>query len=159
VSESLAECEGLLIISTDGASSGNPGPAGIGGIAKLPDGKVLMEVSEYLGEATNNEAEYYALLRMLERVREYGFKRLVIRTDSELLSHQVRGNYRTKSKKLKGLLEMVMGLLEPYEVVQIEHVGREENKECDYLARMAISKGLKGELEPILRKRVDEALF
>jgi ribonuclease HI len=126
------------VLSTDGAARGNPGPAGIGAKLETPDGKVLAEVSEYLGEATNNVAEYRALIAGLERALEHGVQRLTVRADSELVVKQLRGEYRVRDEKLKPLYELARRLIASFARVELRHVRREFNAEADRLANEAI---------------------
>ncbi|MBN1288223.1 MAG: ribonuclease HI family protein [Actinobacteria bacterium] len=136
-------------IYSDGGSRGNPGPAGIGGQAIDEKGRVLAEVCEFLGDATNNVAEYRALIRILEESAGLGFNKISIRTDSELVAYQITGAYRIKSKNLLPLAERVRSLLEKYEDVRVTAIPREENEVSDRLANTAIDMGLEGEIEPI----------
>lgn len=137
-----------LNVYSDGASRGNPGPAGIGGMAKAENGEVLIEVYEYIGTATNNVAEYQALIRILEECAGLGFERIKIRTDSELVANQVKGLYKVKSKNVIPMVARVRFLLEPYREVQIMSIPRSKNTECDELANIAIDEGLRGEKAP-----------
>lgn len=141
-----------LYVSSDGGSRGNPGPAGIGGVAFDHTGTVLAEVCEYLGETTNNVAEYYALVRILEESAGLGFKRIEVRVDSELVVKQVRGEYRVKSEALKPYVARVRKLLRPYSSVQVMHIRREKNKECDRLVNQAIDEGVAGYKDPVLEE-------
>lgn len=126
------------IAFTDGASRGNPGHAGLGIV--LYENKELKEqISEYLGKMTNNEAEYYALIRALERVKGLGESSLVVCSDSEFLVKQLRGEYKVKSEKIKPLYEKVKELQESIQL-SLQWVPREENKEADSLANQAIDQ-------------------
>ncbi|MDD5747684.1 MAG: ribonuclease HI family protein [Actinomycetota bacterium] len=147
-----------LVVMSDGASSGNPGPAGIGGLALDEEGNVLAEVSRYLGRATNNVAEYHALIAILEQARELGFENLKILTDSELLTKQVIGGFKVKSKSLRPLVAKIKSLIEGYSEVLVQHVPRESNVACDRLARAAIRDGLAGKIKPVLDDE-EETLF
>lgn len=147
--------DGWLHVCSDGAARGNPGPAGAGGLATDESGSVLLEVCEYLGETTNNVAEYKALLLVLERSARLGFRRVRVRTDSELVANQVTGGFKVKSAGLKPLVARVKALLEPYERVQVEAVPREKNIECDRLANRAIDEGLAGARTPVLVEEED----
>ncbi|MBN2168068.1 MAG: ribonuclease HI family protein [Actinobacteria bacterium] len=138
-----------MYIYSDGGSRGNPGPAGIGGQAMDGDGHVLAEVCEFLGETTNNVAEYQALIRILEESSRLGFKKISIQTDSELVAFQITGVYKIKSKKLMPLVEKVKSVLEMYEEVKVTAIPREKNTVCDGLANIAIDMGLEGEIEPV----------
>ena len=126
-----------LTIFIDGACSGNPGPAGVGVVIKDKD-KVLKEISEAIGEATNNIAEYTALKYALKEAAH--FKRDVLRiyTDSELLARQVTGQYKIKNEKLSVLFQEVSQLSLKFKTVEIKNIPREENKEADRLATQAI---------------------
>jgi ribonuclease HI len=123
-----------LVIETDGASHGNPGPAGAGVVVMTPDGEVLDELSEHLGVATNNVAEYEAVRLGLARALELGARRVKVRMDSELVARQLQGRYKVKNR---GLLEAYLRV-EPL-IRQLEHVAfvpvpREENARADRLA-------------------------
>lgn len=125
----------------DGASRGNPGPAGIG-VVIVVDGRVE-KVSEFIGNATNNEAEYRALIKALQLASSLEVKRIRVYSDSELLVKQVRGEYAVKNERLISLHERVMELIAGFEEFSIEHVGREHNRESDKLANEAIDRGVK----------------
>ncbi|MEW6189629.1 MAG: ribonuclease HI family protein [Actinomycetota bacterium] len=137
------ECRGSkvegLILHVDGAARGNPGPAGIGGIIFDERGLKLCELSEYIGETTNNIAEYSALLRALELARPYGrVESIQIHSDSELLVRQLEGTYKVKNPTLKSLFDEVKCLLRAYKRVEVYHVPRRENAGADKLANKAI---------------------
>lgn len=146
-----------LFIFSDGASRGNPGPAGIGGRAKTGDGEVLAEVCEYIGTATNNVAEYQALIRILEESRGLGYGKVRIRTDSELVANQLKGLYKIKSKNVIPMVARARSLLEPYGEVEVRSIPRSENTECDLLANIAIDEGLRGEKDPRPPDNIPEA--
>jgi len=147
-----------LIIHTDGASRNNPGPAGAGATAHDEDGALLLEVSEFLGKATNNVAEYYALILMLEACRDLPYSRLRVYTDSQLMANQVTGGFRVKHKGLQPLAARVRLLFEDYSEVEVQYIPREKNTECDALANKAIDEGLLGLKEPLLGSG-DSTLF
>jgi ribonuclease HI len=147
-----------LIVHTDGASRNNPGPAGAGATARDEDGNLLLEVSEFLGKATNNVAEYYALILMLEACRELQYSRLRVYTDSQLMANQVTGGFRVKHKGLQPLAARVSSLFEDYSEVEVQYIPREKNTECDALANKAIDDGLLGLKEPLLGSG-DSTLF
>jgi ribonuclease HI len=126
------------ILWTDGAARGNPGPAGIGALLKTPNGEVLSADSAYLGEATNNVAEYKALLLGLERALALGVRRIEVRADSELLVKQIKGEYRVKSAGLRPLHREAVRLLACFESNRLVHVRREQNSEADRLANAGI---------------------
>lgn len=127
-----------LIIFSDGAARGNPGPAGAGVYITSDDGEVIAEVSEYLGEMTNNQAEYRALKCGLEKARELGAKKVIIRADSELMVRQLNGEYKVKNMGLKQIFREVSALLSYFESWEAAHVRREFNEEADRLANEAI---------------------
>lgn len=149
---------GQLEVYSDGASRGNPGPAGAGGLARDAGGRPVARVFEYLGETTNNVAEYYALIGILEEVKDLGYTRVRVNTDSELVANQVSGGFKVKSAALRPLVARVRGLLEPYSRVEVRHIPREKNYECDALANRAIDEGLAGSRDPVL-PAADDPLF
>jgi ribonuclease HI len=105
---------------------------------KTPSGEVLAAVGQYLGETTNNVAEYKALLLGLMRASECGIRRLEVRADSELMIKQLRGEYRVLAEGLKPLFEEAKGMLGRFAEVKLVHVRREQNAEADRLANQAI---------------------
>lgn len=130
------------IIAIDGASKGNPGPAGIGVVIRDESGMVLKEISEYIGETTNNIAEYSALLKALTETLALGFTHASIQTDSELLAKQMNGQYRVKNEGIQPLFESAIELMRKFNSASINHVLRERNKLADKLASTAAaSKG------------------
>ena len=122
-----------LRIHVDGGARGNPGPAAIAAVVTNADGAILEERGERIGEATNNVAEYRALLLGIERARELGASELELVGDSELVVRQVRGEYRVKDAGLKPLHAQVMQALDDFDAWSIRHVRREENAEADRL--------------------------
>ncbi len=120
----------------DGASSGNPGPAGAGAVLKQAD-KELGRWNKHLGIATNNIAEYQALILALTESLKLGVTSLVVFTDSELLHRQYIGRYKVKNPGIKELFSKVMELKARFKTLRIEHIPREKNKEADKLAREA----------------------
>lgn len=126
-----------LILYTDGASRGNPGPAGLGVVVTNALGETVLQVSERLGHMTNNQAEYWALIRGLEEALRLKPGRLQVRLDSELLARQLEGRYRVKSPGLRPLYERARALLGRFPSVTVRHLLREGNKEADRLARQA----------------------
>lgn len=126
-----------LLVCTDGACSGNPGPAGVG-VVFIEDGKEIHSISEPIGNATNNIAEYTALIRGLEEAQKLQATHLKVRTDSELMFKQVRGDYKVKNEGIKPLHAKVMELLKNFKGVEMKAVPREENKRADQLATQSI---------------------
>ena len=129
------------VLNCDGASRGNPGPAAIGAVLYGPTGEEpVLEVSEAIGEATNNVAEYEALIAGLEGARDLGARRLLICLDSQLLVRQIAGEYRVRAAGLKPLFRRVQALMAEFAVVDIEHVPREKNVVADALANAALDR-------------------
>jgi ribonuclease HI len=126
----------------DGASRGNPGPAGAAAILQDPAGKVQGQAARYLGRATNNEAEYRAVLLGLEMAAGRGVKRLKIFTDSQLVAEQLKGGYQVKSPNLKPLWRQTLKELQKFEAYVISHLDRKLNSEADRLANRVIDQHL-----------------
>ncbi|MFA5367274.1 MAG: ribonuclease HI family protein, partial [Dehalococcoidia bacterium] len=120
-----------LTINSDGAAMPNPGPAGIGAVLHNEKGKIVAEISEYIGDSTNNKAEFLALIAALEKALELNADHVDLRIDSELLVRQIEGKYR--SKLMKELYEQAMSLLDEFKSYTVKHVPREQNKEADAL--------------------------
>lgn len=129
-----------ITLAIDGAARGNPGKAGAGAALVDEHGNILAEVSRYLGNATNNEAEYQALIVGLKMAKERGFSKLSIQTDSELLARQINGSYKVKEPRLKKLFVQVHQLLDQLEKWEIQSVPRVQNRLADRLANLAIDK-------------------
>jgi ribonuclease HI len=128
-------------IFCDGGSRGNPGPAGIGAVvldASREPATVIATVSETIGIATNNVAEYQALISGLEAAADFGARRVEVRADSQLLIRQLEGRYRVKNAGLQPLYRRAMELLRSYAEVDLQHVYREENTEADALVNAAL---------------------
>lgn len=132
----LEDGSGRAYVYFDGASRGNPGPAAIGWVI-VTDGGIVAEGSEQIGTATNNQAEYEALIRALETATEYGFDELVIKGDSELIVKQIRGEWDTNDPTLREKRVQVHELLGPIDTWSIDHVPREINDRADELANEA----------------------
>ena len=122
------------IIYTDGGSRGNPGPSALGVVIEDERGKILKEYSHYLDEATNNQAEYEAVIFALQKAKQLKIKELEIRTDSELIGKQLRGEYKIKDSDLQPLFIRAWNLRLDYEKVIIKIISREQNKKADKLA-------------------------
>ena len=129
-----------LRLHVDGASRGNPGEAGFGVYVTGDDGSEVASLYGYLGKATNNVAEYQALLHGLRFALARGASRVEIFSDSELLVRQVEGRYRVKSPGLQPLHREARGLLARFERTRIVHVPRERNREADALASRAVDE-------------------
>ena len=121
------------MVNVDGGARGNPGPAAIAAVVATPDGEVLEQDSEAIGTATNNVAEYRALLLGIERARALGAREVELVGDSELIVRQVRGDYRVKDAALRDLHARVVKALDGFERWSIRHVRREENAHADRL--------------------------
>jgi ribonuclease HI len=126
------------VVYVDGGSRGNPGPAGVGVVITDPDGGELVRANDYIGDATNNEAEYEALLLGLDRAHALGSREVEIVNDSQLVERQVRGEYRVKKAELRVLRERVFEALKNFDRWSIRSVPREENELADLLVNEAI---------------------
>jgi ribonuclease HI len=126
------------VIYTDGGARGNPGPAAAGAVIIADDGSVKAEISEYLGIATNNVAEYRALLLALARAAQDGYRQIDVCMDSELIVRQLNGQYRVKDAKIVPLHAKAKHLLRGFDEATIVHVRREQNKEADRLVNAAL---------------------
>lgn len=131
-----------MIVACDGAARGNPGPAGVGVEVRTTDGRVLGRISEAIGVATNNVAEYRAAVAGLTRAAELGATEVVLRSDSRLLIEQLAGRYRVRNPTLQRLHHEVRTLLQGFRRARLDHVPRERNREADRLANEAIDRWL-----------------
>jgi ribonuclease HI len=129
--------EGALEIYIDGASFGNPGPSGAGVVIRQ-NKRIKKTLSLHIGEATNNVAEYMALIFGLQEALILGAKNVILNTDSQLLVHQINGQYKIKSSNLKPLYQQSKYLLSHLNSVELKYISRQENKLADRLAREAI---------------------
>lgn len=132
-----------LKIFCDGASRGNPGLSGIGYLVLDSSGKILKEGSEFLGVATNNQAEYHAAIKALEEAVELGVDEVELYTDSELLFKQLHGEYAVHHPKLKPLRERLLTLISRLSRFEVKKVSREENVKADALANMAVDEWMR----------------
>jgi len=130
-----------LVINVDGGARGNPGPAAIAAVARSPEGALLEERRERIGVATNNVAEYRALLLGIELAKALGASELELIGDSELIVRQVSGEYRVKDANLRELNERVQAGLASFDRWSIRHVRREENAAADALVNAALDEG------------------
>jgi len=126
-----------LILHTDGASRGNPGPSAIGAVIRDGSGRVVASISRYIGETTNNQAEYRAIVAALEEAIRLGAREVEINSDSELVVKQIRGQYRVKKLTLKPLHQRVRELLGALDGFAIAVIPRQQNREADALANRA----------------------
>jgi ribonuclease HI len=126
------------VVHTDGAARGNPGPAGAGWVIETADGELVEEGCAYLGELTNNQAEYEALLHALRAVDPGPETEIEIRADSELMVRQLNGEYRVKNAELRPRYDAASRALSRAGSIRIGHVRRDENARADELANRAI---------------------
>jgi ribonuclease HI len=140
----LAEPERKAIAAyqanVDGGSRGNPGPAAYGVVVRDPRGEIVARLRKYIGNNTNNVAEYYGLIAALDYAQNHGIRALRVESDSELMVKQMRGQYKVKSEELKPLFERAKKISQTFESFQIIHVYREQNKEADALANQALDE-------------------
>lgn len=129
-----------LTIYADGASSGNPGPAAIGVVIKDEKGRKLAEISQYLGIATNNQAEYRAIIAALEAAQRLKATDVVLCLDSELAVKQLLGEYRAKSLSIKTLYFKVRKLIKDFKNFTIIHVSHQQNREAHNLAKAPLKQ-------------------
>jgi ribonuclease HI len=130
----------LYTANVDGASRGNPGPAAYAVIVRRPDGSAVYQLGKYLGRATNNVAEYFALIGALDYCAEHNISRLRVRSDSELLVRQMEGRYKVKSESLKPLHERALRQARSFAYFAVEHIPRELNSDADALANAALDR-------------------
>jgi ribonuclease HI len=131
-----------IVVNVDGGARGNPGPAAVGAVAADPDGNVLAERSAYIGETTNNVAEYRALLLGLELARELDARKVEVINDSELVAKQISGEYRVKHAGLKPLYLEAMEALRRFDRALVRSVRRESNTRADALVNQALDEAL-----------------
>ena len=127
-------------VNVDGGSRGNPGPAAIAAVVQDGNGEVVEERSEAIGTATNNVAEYRALLLGIERAAALGARRLELIGDSELIVRQVNGEYKVKDEALRALHRQVRKALEGFDEWSIRHVRRDDNAEADRLVNEELDR-------------------
>jgi ribonuclease HI len=129
-----------VIVNVDGGSRGNPGPAGIAAVATDPSGEVLAERSETIGRATNNVAEYRALLLGVQLAKELGADEVEFIGDSKLIVEQVKGNWKVKQEHLRPLHTKSRDALRELPKWSIRHVKRDENTRADALLNEALDR-------------------
>jgi ribonuclease HI len=135
---------GKVVVHVDGGARGNPGPAAVGAVASTPDGEPLLERGVYIGEATNNVAEYKAVLLGLELARELGAGEVEVINDSELIARQIGGQYKVKHAGLKPLFIETMRQLREFDGWSVRNVRRESNERADELVNEALDEALRG---------------
>lgn len=129
-------------IYIDGASKGNPGPSGIG-VVICKDGDILKNISSYIGNATNNIAEYTALIYGLQEALILGAQDVRVNTDSQLLHRQIKKIYKIKSPNILGLYNQVVHLMSGFRSVYMNNISRNDNSGADKLANQAIKQALR----------------
>jgi probable phosphoglycerate mutase len=129
-----------IVVYIDGGARGNPGPAGFGVRIETPDRTLIEEFCESIGVATNNVAEYRALIAALEWARKHGHRRVHVRSDSLLLVQQMLGKYKVRNAGLQPLHARARRLADEIERVTFEHVGRAMNAHADRLANLAMDE-------------------
>lgn len=133
-----------LITFSDGGARGNPGPAAIGAVLYQDDGvgnlKLVAEIKKFIGQTTNNFAEYQALIAALEKAQELGYLNLKCYLDSELVVKQLRGQYKIREETLKPLAQRVLILTNKFVTVSFNHVPREKNSAADKLVNQALDE-------------------
>jgi ribonuclease HI len=130
----------VLRLYTDGAARGNPGPAGLGAVIEDESGMRLRGLYRFIGERTNNQAEYLALIEGLNAVREWKPDRLEVYLDSRLVVEQLAGRFRVKHAELQPLHRHVQALISQFPEVVVQHVEREKNRGADALANRALDE-------------------
>ena len=126
----------------DGAARGNPGPAGAGAVIVSPAGHIVAKVGKFLGDETNNVAEYTGLILGLKRAKAMGIKELEVLADSELVVKQVNGEYAVKAEHLQPLHAEAVALLKAFDQIEVRHIPREENAQADAMSNRAIDERL-----------------
>jgi ribonuclease HI len=139
LAEKVPSAPRAVIAYSDGASIGNPGEAGCGAALVDAKGETLLEDYKYLGQATNNVAEYNGAILALERALALGATEVELRLDSALLVNQIKGGYRVKSRRIAGLYQDLMKLVKHFDRFEVTQIDRNENKQADRLANLAIS--------------------
>lgn len=130
-------------IFTDGGARGNPGPAAIGIVIKDDKDKIIKEYAEYIGETTNNQAEYKALLKGLELAKEFKAQEIICYLDSELVTKQMKQEYRVRDKDLQPLFIKVWNAAIGFKKIGYQHISRSLNKEADQLLNIELDKHIK----------------
>jgi ribonuclease HI len=130
----------LVYVFSDGASRGNPGPAGAGAVLQDESGKVIAELKQFLGATTNNVAEYKGLILGLRKAHDLGAREVEVRADSELMIRQLNGRYRVKNAGLLPLFNEARAILNSFARWNAVHVPREENTLADTMSNRAIDE-------------------
>jgi ribonuclease HI len=133
----------LVRVYSDGAARGNPGPAGAGAVLMDADGAVIARLGRFLGNRTNNVAEYEGVLLGLKHALELGYREVEVRADSQLLVRQLRGEYAVRHAGLKPLHAEALRLLHSFDRYDLQHVPREENAQADEMSNRAIDEEMR----------------
>jgi probable phosphoglycerate mutase len=133
-----------IVAHIDGGSRGNPGPAAYGVVIETAQAQPVAALAKFIGETTNNFAEYQGLLAALEFALSHGYPRLRVLTDSELMARQISGSYKVRSPDLKPLHDKARAMIARLESFSIRHVYREQNREADRLANQAMDNAERG---------------
>ena len=128
-----------VYIYADGGARGNPGPAGIGVVIKDDKDNVIEEISRYIGDATNNVAEYLGAIYGLQEAAYKKAKNVVLRLDSQLIARQLKGQYKVKDQNLRKFFDLALNLFRAFDKVDIEEIPREDNSEADALVNKALN--------------------
>lgn len=129
-----------LTLEFDGGSRGNPGPAGIGVVVRTEDGTPVVTLGRFIGRATNNVAEYRALITAMQEAQRLGAKTVIIRGDSELIIKQMTGVYRVKSPDMRVLYEEAQAVIKGFKGAKFQHNLRHKNELADKLANLAMDR-------------------
>ena len=135
-----------LIIYTDGGARGNPGPAAIGAVIYNEQKNKITEISQFIGHATNNQAEYQAVLAAIKKAKALGAKEIVFYLDSELVTNQLAGNFKIKNKGLASLFVQIYNEMINFKKVSFHYIPREQNKEADRLVNQALNLNISSDL-------------
>ncbi|MBI4053756.1 MAG: ribonuclease HI family protein [Candidatus Doudnabacteria bacterium] len=131
-----------VTIFTDGGARGNPGPAGFGAAVYDHNGKLVLEIKGYLGNLTNNQAEYEAVIVALQKAKELGADKVTLKLDSELIVRQLTGRYKIKSGSIADRAAKALALTRQFVQLNFVHVPRSQNALADQLVNQAIDEGL-----------------
>lgn len=129
----------IVTIFSDGGSRGNPGHAAIGNVLINEKGEVVAEVSKYIGIATNNAAEYLAVIYGLHEALYLEAKRIVVNVDSQLVARQLTGSYKVNDPRIKKFRDIILNLFRLFDTVNIKEIPREKNKAADALVNRALN--------------------
>jgi ribonuclease HI len=138
----VAEAEKRTRLFTDGAARGNPGPAGAGAVIVNADGHIVAKVGKFLGDSTNNVAEYMGLILGLKRAKAMGIREIEVLSDSELMVKQLQGDYAVKAEHLRPLHDEAQSLIKGFSWIQVRHIPREQNAQADAMSNRAIDERL-----------------